>query len=406
MLLIFLLLLSVSFVSCGLFEPDTIILWTDQPEFALYAQSYNKSQNRYKVEVQYFDSPAQKLSGEDFTPDVVVGKWLKSLSIRNFFRPLDGTFNPEDFYSHLLELGKSEEKYYLLPVSFNVPAIMFSRNNAYLMENPWTTTLAEIQRLGKAYNIEQNGIYSRMGFSPQWDDSFLFVMATIFGASFRESEPITWNDDALDQALSAGTAWIHESNTNIQSVDDFMFKYYTSLPAEQLRSGRILFSYITSGDFFRLPQERRNELDFRWIMGDKSIPLNEETVYFGMCKKSKAKRGATAFAQWFFRRETQNLLMEETTRVRLHDNHFGIANGFSGMRSVTEQVFPIFYPGLLGHIPPEEFLSPPNILPHTWTSLKSQAILPYLRERIKSPQNPDIRPLDRRIHDWYRINGQ
>jgi hypothetical protein len=86
------------------------------------------------------------------------------------------------------------------------------------------------------------------------------------------------------------------------------------------------------------------------------------------------------------------------------ESSFGICGGFSALRVVTEQVFPQFYPDLLGHTPPEEFLSPANILPRNWISLKEQAVLPYLNERSRSASRNDVNPLERRVADWLRLN--
>jgi hypothetical protein len=84
---------------------------------------------------------------------------------------------------------------------------------------------------------------------------------------------------------------------------------------------------------------------------------------------------------------------------------FGIGGGFSAMRTVTEHIFPRCYPGLLGHMPPEAALSPPNILPHNWMAIKQQVILPYLHDRIRGENGAATVPdLDRRLADWLRIN--
>jgi hypothetical protein len=55
-------------------------------------------------------------------------------------------------------------------------------------------------------------------------------------------------------------------------------------------------------------------------------------------------------------------------------------------------------------MPPEDFLSPANILPRNWTSLKERVILPYLHDRIHSASREEIAPLERRIADWDRLN--
>ena len=163
---------------------------------------------------------------------------------------------------------------------------------------------------------------------------------------------------------------------------------------------------MDSSRFFTLPEERRTNLDFRWVSANEMIPLDEWSLYYGIHRRTKAFNGAKAFTQWFFTAETQRLLLEAAKSKRLNETSYGIAGGFSAMRTVTEQVFPAFYPDLLGRMPPESYLSPPNILPHNWTSVKERVILPYLRERVRNSSGDEVRPLERRVNDWYRLNRE
>ena len=386
------------------------VLWTDRPEFALYAEYFNAGQDTWKIETRFFEAPSHKLTEhEGPRPDIVAGSWLKSVSTRSLFRPLDGLFQQdrlsmEAFYQRLLDLGNIDGKQYLLPVSFNIPALVFARDRGELLSNPFTAGLEEIKALGKAFNVETGGVYSRMGFSPAWDDDFLFVSAALFGASFREDSPLDWDKEALERALAYIEAWINEANTGIQAEDDFTFKYFYDPPSKLAINGRILFFYMSSSDFFTLPQERRASLDFRWIAGEETIPLSEDMVYLGIYRHTRAKKAAEAFTRWFFREDTQRFFLEEARGKRLNETRFGIANGFSALRTVTEEVFPQFYPGLLGHIPPGSFLSPQNILPRNWMAMKERVILPYLHDRIRSGNRSGIRSLDRRLGDWNRLN--
>ncbi|AEF86181.1 putative lipoprotein [Treponema primitia ZAS-2] len=396
--------------SCALQSSNTAVLWTDKPEFALYAEYFNANQDIYKIETRYFESPAQKLTDNDGSyPDIVVGSWLKSAATRNLFQPLDSFFKKnqisrESFYPPLLALGNIDGKQYLLPVAFNIPALVFSRDKGTLLSNPFTISLEEIREIGKTYNIESNGIYSRMGFSPAWNDDFIFVSAVLFGASFREASPLEWDSRALEGSLSFIQDWIQEANTSIQAEDDFSFKYFYDPPAKLAQSGRILFFHMGSSEFFTLPQERRASLDFRWIAGKDTIPLSEDMVYYGIFRNSRAKKAAEAFTEWFFKEETQRLFLEAGKNNRLNETRFGIANGFSALRTVTERIFPQFYPSLLGRMPPETFLTPPNILPRNWMAMKERVILPYLHDRIRSANQGEIRSLDRRLTDWARLN--
>ncbi|MDR1863174.1 MAG: extracellular solute-binding protein [Treponema sp.] len=396
--------------SCGSWRSDTAVLWTDRPEFVFYAEHFNASQDRYKVETLYFESPAQKLTEPGEYPDIAAAGWLKSASTRALFSPLDSIFNGKNgisksaFYPRLLSLGNIDGKQYLLPVAFNIPAIVFARDYGQSMSDPFTIDMEEIMTKGKSHNVETNGVYTRMGFSPSWNDEFLFITATLFNTGFREASPIAWDPLALERAMVWIQSWIAEANTSIQAEDDFAFKYLNEPTAKLVSSGRVLFAYMDSSRFFTLAPERRSVLDFRWIAEKEVIPLDERTIYFGIHKKAKAKKAAFAFTQWFFNTDTQRLLLESSKDTRLNETSFGISGGFSSMRTVTEQIFPQFYPGLLGHMPPESFLSPSNILPRNWMVIKERVILPYLRERIRQPSREELRPLEKRITDWYRLN--
>ena len=408
-----------------LVEPNTAILWSDRPEFALYVESFNADQDDYKIEFHYMEAPAQRLSvfsgTARETPDIVIGNWLKSATTRTLFKPLDSFFTKNKiakaaFYPRLLNLGTIEEQQYLLPVAFNIPALVFTRANAPLLSNPFTIGFDEIKTLGKTYNVEQSGVYSRMGFSPVWNDEFLYVTANLFNAAFREAETapsvvsalsetagdVAWNPEALEEAIAALRDWTQEVNTSIQAEDDFVFKYFYEPSAKLAMSGRILFTYMNSAELFTLSQEQRSNLEFRWIAENNTIPVSEDTVYYGIHKRGKAKKAADAFTEWFFQAETQRRFLEISKEQRMNETYFGISNGFSAIRTVTEQIFPLFYPSLLGHIPPSAFLSPPNILPQNWIALKAQVIIPYLHARIRQQ---DTRPLERRISDWYRTNS-
>jgi len=408
--LLFPVLVLTNLISCAIFENNTVILWTDRPEFALYGEYFNAAQNRYKVEIRYYEAPAQRLVETGEYPDIVAASWLNSASIRSLWRPLDDLFKKDGldesaFYQKLLSVGKIDNHQYLLPVNFNIPAIIFAREFIQSYSNPFTIEMDEIKERGKAFNTETRRVYTRMGFSPSTNDEFLFLAAILFGAGFREASPIAWESQALEQSIRYINEWIAEANTSVQMEDDFAFKYFFDPPDKLVNSGRILFTYMDSSRFFTLPEERRTNLDFRWISAREMIPIDEWGVYYGIHKRTRALNGAKAFTRWFFTTETQKLLLEAEKNKRTTELSFGIAGGFSAMRTVTEQVFPQFYPDLLGRIPPENYLSPPNILPRNWISVKERVILPYLRERIRSSRD-EVRALERRVSDWYRLNRE
>jgi len=397
-------LLAALLTSCS--GSKTAQIWTDRPEFALYGEYFNTAQTQYKVAVKYVGSPAEELGKSHIIPDIVVGSWLKNVSTKAHFKSLDNLFGAKKlsrsvFYPRLLAAGRIDSNQYLLPVSFNVPALIFARGMENGLSNPFTIGFDEIKKLSKDYNVETRGAYTRMGFSPLWNNEFLLVTAVLFGASFMEDSPLTWDDGELSRSMDFINSWAHEINTNIQAEEDFTFKYFFEPQEKLIQSGRILFSYMESGSLFTLSEDSRNNLDFRWIMEDGRIPITENSVYLGIPKKGKSKKAAGAFIQWFFRPNTQRRLLEYSRANRINETVFGVCGGFSAITPVTEQTFPQFYPELLGRMPPAEYLTPHHNLPANWPVLKERVVLPYLHDRAG---RDDAYPLDKRLIDWARMN--
>jgi hypothetical protein len=400
-------LLAVFFISCG--GTRTALIWTDHPEFALYAEYFNVVQNQYKVSVRFIENPAEELLRVNDSPDIVVGSWLKNASTGVHYRSLDNLFGPKKllrnvFYPRILAIGRIDRNQVLLPVSFNIPALIFSSDRAQDISNQFTIDFEEVKTLSREFNVESQGVYTHMGFSPLWSNDFLFTAAVISGASFREALPLVWDSMALDSSMEEIYNWTHEINTSNQAEEDFTFKYFVEPPARLVKSGRILFSYIESRELFTLSEESKNNLDFRWIMEQNRVPIKEDMVFLGMPRRGRSRRAARAFIMWFFQPENQRLLLEYSRANGISEKIFGICGGFSALRPVTEQIFPRFYPELLGRMPPSEYFMPPNVMPGNWAVIKERVVLPYLNDRARSKTADDIYPLERRLSDWMRIN--
>jgi hypothetical protein len=402
----FTILLAFVLISCN--DVKTAQIWTDRPELAFYGEYFNTVQNQYKVSVRYVEFPIAELSRTN-SPDLIVASWLKNSSTRTNFKILDNIFGTNrlsrnNFYPRLLAVGRIDRDQYLLPVSFNIPALIFSRDREQDLSNQFTIGFDEIKILSKDFNTQSRGSYTHLGFSPLWNDNFLLTVAVLFGASFREAELLVWDSTALEHSMLFINEWTNEINTSNQAEEDFTFKYFFEPPERLIKSGRILFSYMESNELFLLNDESKSILDFRWIMDKDRIPITEDTVYLGIPRWAKSDRAARAFIMWFFNTQNQRLLLEYSRANRINENIFGICGGFSALSTVTEQVYPLFYPELLGRMPPSEHFMQPNILPENWVVIKERVILPYLHDRARSENPNEITPLERRISNWVRLN--
>ncbi len=88
--------------------------------------------------------------------------------------------------------------------------------------------------------------------------------------------------------------------------------------------------------------------------------------------------------------------MEKVQEQRLRI--FGIAEGFSSLQHVNEGTFPRFYPALVGHIPPAEYLRIPGSLPPEWKKMKEEILIPWLVRETTGTGSGE--GLDKDIRTW------
>ena len=400
---------AVCLFSCKNAEDSIAVIWTNCTDFIDYCEAFNNAQDQYKITMSYKQNPADALMNTATPPDIVIGPWLRGDAARVKFAKIDNLLsekkiNPNIFYPLLLTLGNENETRYLLPVSFNLPTIIFSDSQKNLVKTNFTLSLEEMQKLSADYNKKHNGEYTKMGFSPRWDPNFLYVTAQGMDVSFAETKNLfSWNDTALQEVIAYTRGWSTRVNTNAAAEDEFKFKYLYDPPYMLVTGGRCLFWYLPSNELFSLNKERLKSLDYRWMNYNGKTPLQDSIIYAGICKKAKNRKASEAFLQWFFNEESQKQMLARSQMNNMIAPSFGLAGGFSSLRNVTENIFPVYYPLLLKHLPQTEDFAAPHNLPHNWEQLKKEILFPYLREQTASFTS-DEKPLrlNRRISEWYK----
>lgn len=381
--------------SCGSAEANMAVLWTNRPEFTRYAELFNLSQDRYTVIVHYVENPALELLDTETPPDLVIAPWLKGASIRKQFANLNSLLAPEKidatlFYPELLALGRSDSKQIFLPVSFNLPAMIF-RKNAVTPSDDFSISLDEIEATGMQYNKFDGNAATRMGFAPTWDTEFLYLAAKGFNASFEEqTDFFSWSETSLKNAVTALRKFTTTVNRATNYESDFQFKYLYNNAYSAIMSNRCLYQYLRSDALLELDSEKSAHIDFRWLSFDKKTPLDDEMLYAGICAGSKNKAAARAFLTFFFSTATQDAILAENAQTKLASLGFGIAGGFSSLKSITETSFPKYYPLLLAHLPQSSTFTAPHILPNNWLAIKKSIIVPYLQTACTIAQGEPV----------------
>ena len=407
----FLLLLSnfslLTFLSCGSSTP--VVIWTDRPEIVSYVEFFNVAQNKSKAVVVYKDKLAVSLppAKDEKAPDIVIGSFLRNSRIKKNFASVDRVFNrrginPSSIYAPLLEYGKVNGRQYLIPVSFNMPMMIFAQKNHDLIAESMLIDSDTIRDAAASFNQKsKDEVFLKMGYAPSWNANFIYHVAKMNGIEFTEKGNVfSWNSYALADTIEYIKKWSMDKNGGTSQEQDFSFKYLYAPSYKLVSSDRCLFAYIKSDDFFNISSEQTESIAFHWLGKGEKIFVNDDMTSLGLYRKTKNARAAYEFINWFFTESTQKNLLERAMRMNLDTQTFGICSGLSSIKVVNERVFPAYYKTLLGKMPAETALVAPLPLPSRWESLKERVIMPYLSEVTSTNSTAAIKSMDERISAW------
>ncbi|MCR4822506.1 MAG: hypothetical protein K5873_06505 [Treponema sp.] len=402
-----LLSLLFLFTSCG--KKNPVVIWTDRPEIVSYVEFFNVAQDKAKAVVVYKERLAVSLppAKDEKEPDIVIGSYLRNSRIKKNFAALDRVFsrnqiNPSSMYAPLLDYGKVNGRQYLIPVSFNLPAMIFSSKHSELITGDMLMDSDAVRDAATFYNQKsKDEVFTRMGFGPSWEPIFLYQLAKAKNCEFGEKGNVfSWNQEVLDSMVQYVKAWSLDKNGGTSAEQDFSFKYLYAPVHKLVNYDRCLFAYTTSDVFFDIPSEQTENISFRWFSNDGQIYVNDTLTSLGLYRKSNNARAAYEFINWFFTEATQKNLLERAVRMDLDTRTFGICKGFSSIKSVNERVFPAYYKILLGKMPAESSLVAPLPLPSRWDSLKERVIIPYLSEITNTDSRTSVKTIDERLSVW------
>ena len=389
---------------CGLIPEPAVQLVTNRAEMAAYVDRYNAMQSDVRVEISYEEVPFQAvLDGKQ--GDVVVGEWLASPAIMNRFEALvdlvkPGKIDPSWFYAGLLSMGSKDNRPVLIPISFSLPAIVYNRA-AVQSELPSMFMPLDLLRSasGSFTVASKNGSFSAMGFSPLWYPDFLSASALLFGAHFRPGRNglPSWDSEKLSKAMDFARSWITDVNGGATADRAFSSRVLVQPWYKLLSSKKTLFALAPFRDFFAMPEEKRRDLDFRWLSQGSSIPVMDDVLFAGVLRSSRSKGGARAFLEWFCTLSVQRSLLEVNQSRRI--GVFGISNGFSSLKNINEKDLPLKYPLLLGHIPFENMLAFPDTLPDNWLKVRDEVIRPWMGRAAATEED---QPLEKKLEEWLK----
>ncbi len=391
------------FSSCS--PNSTIILWTDKPEMAAYVEEFNSVQDKYRIEIVYKKDPGTALAQTEYSGDLVISEFLNSPGTIEQFSSLADMYDENKldlsiFYSELLDLGYFENELNLLPISFNLPTIMFKKTIDSEDIPSFYMNPEDIKNASINFNAKSDTNFEVMGFSTRWEKEVLFINSVLMGTNFQmlSTGVLSWDRQKLLDSIEFSKDWSEKTNGGLEQEEEFTTKFLYDPSYKLIEENRIRFFYSDLVNFFGIAPEKRKHLDFRWLASDNKIPVLENILFTGIPEKAKNKKGATQFLHWFFDPSTQENLLKSSQIKRM--DTFGFANGFSSLREINKNELAIIYPNLVGKIPQESSLIFPEALPLYWVELKNKVIIPWLYEQ--TGQKTQGITLQGAIEDWLK----
>ncbi len=392
---------------------DQIIIWTNKSEVVILSELFNASSDNSKVVIVYKENPAISFGNvkKSEVPDIIIGSWLNNSNVVDNFLPItylfdDKLISKSQFYPQLLKYGQVKDQQYLLPVSFNIPAIVYSSNNEQLMPEGNLITPDQIKTLSANFNNIESNHQVTIGYAPSWDPEFMYEVAKLNDAKFSQPTNSTslfsWDETCFQNSIDYFIKWTENNNETTEIENSYKYKYLSNPTLNNLNSNRSLFTYMPSNELFIYPKEKLETIQFKWLHKDNRLLINDDILSMGLYKYARNIASAEEFIIWFMNSENQKNIIQWTNTVNLYTKPFGIAGGFSSIRNINERYFPIVYPQLWGKLPLQENLIAPDYLPAYWETIKTQVLFPYMQEATITPPKEDIASVQTRVDKVYR----
>ncbi len=394
---------------CNFGLEPVLRLVTDRQEMAAYVDNFNATHADLRVEIAYQEDPARAVV-TGVSGDIVIGTWLSTPAVMDRLDALadiikPGKLEPSWFYQKLLAMGSRDNRPFLVPLSFSLPAVVFEPAALAPAElPPLFAPLDTLRTLSAPFNTtDKTGRYVKMGFSPSWNGDFLTEAALLSGARFRAGRggAPAWEEAGLQKAVDLTRSWM-TLNGGPAADASFADRFFVQPWYELLASRRIRFALASFTTFFALPEDKRHGFDFRWLSQDGIIPVMDDVVFAGILRSSRNKAAARTFLLWFASPATQQgnglLAVNQSRRIGV----FAVTDGFSSLKSINEKDLPQRYPMLLGHIPQEKMLLFPEALPDSWVTIRGTSrtdgvIWPWI---LGTASGSTTVSLEKALQDW------
>lgn len=373
-----LFLIIVTLFSCTN-RPETIHILTDRKELASAVEIYDAADDGIILTIRHVPIIDAGII-ENENPDLIIGSELNSPEIVDLLRPVKKQF---PVYRALTVPVDSKGQSYLIPLSFEMPLIMGKRSVMSGLPDPMIVRPEDLRIAAlPGRKTNDDGRLTQLGFSPDWNPLSYADLLAIRDPSGLDGGVENIDGEILSQIILETRDWITESAGGLDADTAFSGRY-RYIPDENLIvEGRTLFARTDFEYWASLPEITSSELDIRYFSGPRQIPVTSVT-YAAIPAKSKSSESSISFISWLLLPETQSRLLSRWEKDGIPV--FGVFGGLSSIPEVNNAILVRYFPEMKDKIPEGHYLSVPVTLPHRWSRIRDEVIVPWFRESLFNP---------------------
>lgn len=269
--------LNIAILSCN----ATIYIASDNTDMIFAANAYNNTFKKKKPIIVFVSQDISHTVSTQKTTYVV----SKTTTTQQQKLLSSFSFNPINLTDNNVSITKSYNNMQLL--SFSLPLIIIkkdSKSNQHFFQSRITSS--ELQNLSKSLIKKINDYNYILGFYPT-DNTFI----DIFDNEIQYQE------------------WLNFAQIDNPLIQQYYNAHFSIVPLKELlTTDNIIYKYISSYDYFLLPQDIRNQFDvFIFTKDNGQIPI-VSPVYIGSLAKSKDKRHH--FIKWLLSVSAQQKIID------------------------------------------------------------------------------------------------
>lgn len=382
--------LGLLLCTCAGLADESFIVWGDRPEYAAYIDYYNTLDPQHRGYFQYKEQIfPDHIDRTTPPPHVIIAEHIAYRGAKRVMRTIPrsilNTPPPGTFYENILSVGTIGRSQRVIPLSFNIPIVIFNRNQSFEFLTSPAVTLEQLRREAEQLNRYTDETLSRVGFAPQWDGHFLYLGTKAYGANYREDRQnnIRWNEQEIFEALRYFRNW----NRDIEEEDlsGFVERYLREPLHARVTDQRIGFFVSDLTTYSRLDFD---QFDFRPLTNAQGIFIEENMTFIGMHRYRRNNAQAQQFVRWIIQQEAQNALIEHTEGYNI--DIFGFANGLSTIKEISARTIPRYYPWLIGSTLGISSAFVPSQLPKYWHRIREEVLEPWLKNFLNGVNQESI----------------